>query len=776
MELRGNRTLLMKFLSAFFVSLLLTAPLSAQSGSTFTAETKLTGGTSAIYASPTVTVVITTTSPLPNCTFSTPFSFTFSASGGTAPYTWSVISGSLQPGLSLSSAGVLSGSCSNSSGSATFTVQACDATTACTNAPFTQTAQNSPPPGVYVCDSTSSPTCPNPPSTGVTGTFYSYNFNAGGGTAPYSWAVTSGAIPTGLTLTSAGLLSGFPNTATVYSFTVTVTDSTTPTPGTAPASFTVTITGANGAPQVAVEPQNWTTIHQGGWSVANNRPCQQSDTDCTYSLPLTCNAAHNCIHEQLGFGSNDHPATLAGLQAAGCDWAQALTSTAAQQGWYMWVEVATGAILAGSSFNSTTLALYDAPVKINGNTSVGCAGASTSTPIGPWTIGVSGSITGNFQLGEILQQATTGAEANLYFYGCTTDAPPVYGRPCGTGNQVGPIQIGPIQNGTADGTHLWTGLSSGATFTPSGSPVANGYFRLTGQCSSGSGSGSPNTPGYPIGTHDTPCNNLANQVPCVHSITDASLVANFNCTNDQPSMFTFEATGNDPHSTGFYIVNQQGNNTSLSGFEVTIATGINQSMTQTPLCNLYSYGGSPLDCNDSPILIQVNCASCFRDHYWAHGRDPGDPAGDPVGDIGQEAFATAANYPVDPTTGHHECPSWAYYSTNPAATGNPPVALSGNQLPYSSGCGDDVLFGVSLHSGGYTADEYVFINKIHGYQQETHTYQIGNGADNLNPTPPPPITPGTVNVGGNGLNGPHKVTECRHDGNLGIALFRRHSH
>ncbi len=217
-------------------------------------------------------------------------------------------------------------------------------------------------------------------------------------------------------------------------------------------------------------------------------------------------------------------------------------------------------------------------------------------------------------------------------------------------------------------------------------------------------------------------------------------------------MFTFMPTANDPHSTGYVIVNQQGNNTSLSGFEATIPTGVNQSMPQSPLCALYG-----LNCANSPIIVQVNCASCFQDHIWIHGRDPSDPAGDPTGDIGQEAFAAAHSYPVDPTSGDHECPGWAYFSTYPAATGNSPVALAGNQLQYSSGCGDDVLFGLSLHSGGFTASEYIFINKIHGFQQETHTYQIGNGADNLNPTPNV-LTPGLVNVGGNGLNGPHKVT------------------
>lgn len=60
------------------------------------------------------TLAITTTSPLPNASFTTPptpYSEQFAASGGLSPYTWTVASGSTLPaGLSLSSTGLLSGS------------------------------------------------------------------------------------------------------------------------------------------------------------------------------------------------------------------------------------------------------------------------------------------------------------------------------------------------------------------------------------------------------------------------------------------------------------------------------------------------------------------------------------------------------------------------------------------------------------------------------------------------------------------------------------------
>lgn len=54
-------------------------------------------------------------------------SITLSASGGTAPYAWSIIGGAVPSGITLSSSGVLSGS-STQSGSHTITVQVTDAT------------------------------------------------------------------------------------------------------------------------------------------------------------------------------------------------------------------------------------------------------------------------------------------------------------------------------------------------------------------------------------------------------------------------------------------------------------------------------------------------------------------------------------------------------------------------------------------------------------------------------------------------------------------------
>lgn len=72
-------------------------------------------------------LAIATTSPLPNGTVDTLYSTTLAATGGTAPYAWTITSGSV-PGLAISSTGVLSGVPSAAS-TYSITVQVMDSTT-----------------------------------------------------------------------------------------------------------------------------------------------------------------------------------------------------------------------------------------------------------------------------------------------------------------------------------------------------------------------------------------------------------------------------------------------------------------------------------------------------------------------------------------------------------------------------------------------------------------------------------------------------------------------
>jgi uncharacterized protein YhjY with autotransporter beta-barrel domain len=59
---------------------------------------------------------------------------------------------------------------------------------------------------------------------GTAAVAYSQTLTAANGTAPYTFAVTSGSLPAGLTLSTGGTLSGTPTTAESQTFTVTATD------------------------------------------------------------------------------------------------------------------------------------------------------------------------------------------------------------------------------------------------------------------------------------------------------------------------------------------------------------------------------------------------------------------------------------------------------------------------------------------------------------------------------------------------------------------------
>ena len=153
--------------------------------------------------------VIDTASPLPSGTVGTAYSQTFAAIGGTPPYSWSVTSGTLPAGLTLSTTGILSGMPTTVDNS-NFTVQVTGGGTATKSFSLTINAD-------LVIDTAS------PLPSGTVGTAYNQTFAASGGISPYSWSVTSGTLPAGLTLSTAGILSGTPTTVDNSNFTVQVT-------------------------------------------------------------------------------------------------------------------------------------------------------------------------------------------------------------------------------------------------------------------------------------------------------------------------------------------------------------------------------------------------------------------------------------------------------------------------------------------------------------------------------------------------------------------------
>jgi hypothetical protein len=59
-----------------------------------------------------------------------------------------------------------------------------------------------------------------PPPDGEVGLAYSAALSATGGTPPYTWSVQAGALPPGLSLSAAGVISGTPAAEGDYTFKV----------------------------------------------------------------------------------------------------------------------------------------------------------------------------------------------------------------------------------------------------------------------------------------------------------------------------------------------------------------------------------------------------------------------------------------------------------------------------------------------------------------------------------------------------------------------------
>ncbi|MEQ1513155.1 MAG: putative Ig domain-containing protein [Lysobacteraceae bacterium] len=142
----------------------------------------------------------------------------FVASGGIAPYRYAIEAGGdsgLPPGLRLGEDGVLQG-VPTTAGVFTFGIVATDSTggrVATTRRTYAMTIA---PPSIVI-DPVTLPKA-------IAGLDYAQTMTAYGGTAPYTFSIGAGALPPGLMLSAAGMLSGTPTDPGDSTFTVTATD------------------------------------------------------------------------------------------------------------------------------------------------------------------------------------------------------------------------------------------------------------------------------------------------------------------------------------------------------------------------------------------------------------------------------------------------------------------------------------------------------------------------------------------------------------------------
>src|SRR5882757_2970814 len=201
-----------------------------------------TGSTSTANSNQPTNLAITTIA-LPAGTVGAAYSSLVIASGGSTPYTYSA--GNLPTGLAINSGtGTITGTpAQNSAGTWSATVKVTDSTQ-----PSSQSATA----GLSIKISATPPTAPVPLAVttsslpgGTTGSPYSSTaLQASGGVSPYTWSLSAGTLPAGLTLAAGGAISGTPTVAGSYPVTLVVTDSS-PTPQTAKAALTLAISGSS---------------------------------------------------------------------------------------------------------------------------------------------------------------------------------------------------------------------------------------------------------------------------------------------------------------------------------------------------------------------------------------------------------------------------------------------------------------------------------------------------------------------------------------------------
>lgn len=147
------------------------------------------------------------------------YSQTVAATGGSGGRTFSISAGTLPAGLSLSVAGAVTGTPTGPAGTSSFTVQVTDSV----STPATDTQALS----IDIVEPLAITTAAL--SDTSVGDVYAAAITATGGTAPYTFSISGGALPDGIEIGADGSLSGtVALTATTETFTVEVADSSLP--------------------------------------------------------------------------------------------------------------------------------------------------------------------------------------------------------------------------------------------------------------------------------------------------------------------------------------------------------------------------------------------------------------------------------------------------------------------------------------------------------------------------------------------------------------------
>jgi hypothetical protein len=362
----------------------------------------------------TITVVvsaapaITSAATLSPATEGSAYSGTIAVTGGAGALNYSVTVGTLPAGLSLnSSTGAISGNATGPSGTVNFTVQVKDSSTV---APQTNTKAMS--------ITISQPPAPQITTTtlpaDVEGTAYSQPLALTGGLAPFTYSISAGALPAGLSINAGtGAITGTPTGPNgSASFTVKVVDSSNPVQSaTQPLSIAVNlppapaITTVSLASDVEGTAYNQSVVATGGlapltYSVSvGSLPAGLSINSSTGAITGTPTGPNGSASftvkvtdksnpvqsasQALSIAVNlpPAPAITTSSLSGGAEFANYNQTIAATGFGKLTYSISVGSLPAGLSLNSSTGAITGAPTGPNGTTSFTMQVTDSSNPV-----------------------------------------------------------------------------------------------------------------------------------------------------------------------------------------------------------------------------------------------------------------------------------------------------------------------------------------------------------------------------------------------------------